>query len=412
MTRLGLGVDGKLALLETENGEPPCVTTTDPVKLTSMSVSQVLAWKRCARRWFLKSVRKVKAPEQTQSRSQGREGHSLIELYYKTGTIPVGHPQERRVRAAVEHLPKPSPAGDIHVEHRGKIQLEEGLPPFYLVIDWVNLQKPGVTQIVDHKFTKRFNERLAKPIDVNNDEQMLTYAEYSFRELPENEVEVAHNTISTAHVARVAPLVFTRIERKRANENWEGQLGIIRKMVTLASAPPADWNDVAGNTEACGDFGGCDYLPVCALKTPTIGVGKNMAHDEASASDLLTKLKAQLLGAAPAAESAVPRVVALEVETATGPKTIAATFTTETVPLLPPDAPSRMTPPEEEAAEKPKKGRKAKASVTERPRYEYDMDEKMTRIEVPYLNERGEDGWELVGFHDGITAVFRRLVLG
>jgi hypothetical protein len=400
MTRLGLGVDGKLALLETENGEPPCATSTAPVTLTSASVSQVLAWKRCVRRWFFRSVRKVKAPEQTQSRSQGREGHSLIEHYYKTGTIPVGHPQERRVRAAVEHLPKPSPAGDIHVEHKGKIQLEEGLPPFYLVIDWVNLQKPGVTQIVDHKFTKRFNERLEKPIDVTNDEQMLTYAEYSFRELPENDVEVAHNTISTAHVARVAPLVFTRIERKRANENWEGMIEVIRKMVTLASAPPADWNDVPGNTEACGDFGGCDYLPICALKTPTIGVGKNMAHDEASASNLLARLKAQIT---PTAE---PEIIRASLpDTATEVNVVGA------VPLLPPDAPSRMTPPEEEAVEKPKKGRKTKA-VTERPRYEYDMDEKMTRVELPYLNERGEDGWELVGFHDGITAVFRRLVIG
>lgn len=251
-------------------------------------------------------------------------------------------------------------------------------------------------RLVDHKTTGDIERKRREPVDLANDPQMLTYAEVTFREHPEATVEVAHNTISTKHKARVLPIEWVPISRSRAEANWARQTEVIRKMVALAAAPPADWNDVACNDNACHDYGGCDFLPICALKTPMLGATK-MTFDEEQASNLLRRL---LAGPSepPPAETPPPTEAAVE-----------------DVALLPPDAPTRMTPAPTEEAPAPKtKVKRAKASKVEAPTtegtWEYQVDKVLETTDAieAYLNTKGAEGWELTGFFDGIYAVFKR----
>jgi hypothetical protein len=79
--------------------------------------------------------------------------------------------------------------------------------------------------------------------------------------------------------------------------------------------------------------------------------------------------------------------------------------------LLPPDAPSRMTPA---AEEKPAKKGKAKKSVESAPgKFQYKVDKLICTVDelVASLETYGEDGWEFVGFFDGVYAVFKRPAL-
>lgn len=396
MTRLVLGADGRLCL-SADSSEPPCITTTDPMQIRSVSVTQINDFERCPRRWFFKKVRGIEAPERaTAGKVIGREIHWLIENYYKRGTM-LSHVHAEKARAAVAHLPQPQPEG-LLVEHRFSIAPADGLPKFTGVIDLVDVRRPGNVRITDHKTTSKYNDRLAHPVDVANDPQMLTYAEWAFREYAEPHVYVAHNTISTTHVARAHLGEYVEIPRYAALENWERMRETTRNMVGVAGAPPSDWNDVPCNTNACNDYGGCDFLPICALKTPTIGV--TMAHDEHAASNLLALLQGTT--------SVKPSPAPIVIDGETYLNALQSGKNIEPVALLPPDAPNRETPAEEEPAPKPAK--KAKAPKFTPPKYEYDVEQMTNQVNVALLNERGADGWELVGFHDGLTAVWRRQI--
>lgn len=404
MTRLVLGVDGRLCL-SSDSSQPPCSTSTEPVAVRSVSVTQVNDFNRCPRRWFFKKVRQVEVPEKpTDSKAIGRDIHWLIERYYKSGTMPVGHVHAEKAMAAVAYLPQPQPTG-LLVEHRFSLNPEDGLPKFTGVIDLVDVRRDDAVRLIDHKTSSKYNELVQKPVDVANDPQMLTYAEWSFMAYPERSVEVAHNRISTKHVARASLGEWAQIPREAAKTNWDRMRGLTRNMVDLASAPPADWNDVPCNTDACGDYGGCDFLPICSLKTPTIGV--KMAADENAASDLLARL-AKLTGA-----TASPQVVSGDpAASVTMPNTViglvvpVGSTAVEPVALLPPDAPSRMTPAVEEPTPTVKATKKPRKKAEDR--WEYEIDRITTKIDEGLLNERGADGWELVGFFDGVDAIWKR----
>jgi CRISPR/Cas system-associated exonuclease Cas4 (RecB family) len=406
-----------------DDGTPPCNTTTEPVKVESVSVSQLNSFGRCKRRWFFQKVRRVPLPPKARpAAAMGQEIHRLHEHYYKKGFVPKGHQHERKVLASLENLPKCGPG----VEAELPFRIEEANEvPFTGVIDLVDrrmmmLSAGGTLRIIDHKTTSSIASKEANPVDVSTDPQMLTYAEVGYREGAER-VEVAHNTISTTHVARILPPVFVHIPREIAAENWAAQRRTIRMMVVCAAAPPSDWNDVPCNTEACFDFGGCDYLPICALKTPTIGVAP-MSHDENAASALLARLTAL---SAPIPPPAAPSSQVIEVIDETPTTPIALTETAEIVidsskmaeivevQLLPPDAPSRMTPLEvvEEKPAKAKRGRKAKeATETKALSVEYFTEKSIGNVDeaVAYLNERAEEGVRLMGIFDGLYFIFER----
>lgn len=142
-----------------------------------------------------------------------------------------------------------------------------------------------------------------------------------------------------------------------------------------------------------------------------------MSHDTDQASALLAKL-ASLTGAV-SAEPVKPALVKLGggdglVVPITAPVVEAPAQLVETseIALLPPDAPSRMTPAEEEAAPKAKRGRKAKVElVSSSVKYTFHVDRLFDAgpddIEG-YLETKQEEGWEFIGFYSGLYPMFRR----
>jgi len=139
-------------------------------------------------------------------------------------------------------------------------------------------------------------------------------------------------------------------------------------------------------------------------------------NEGGEASDFLAQLKAlEAKGAqgyeelpTPTAEEVAPEPTE-EVLPVTEPVVEAENLVEQfiAVPLLPPDAPSRMTPA---APEKPKKEKKTKVTPLKNvARYEYDIDRETVSATVEYLNARAVDGWRLIGF-DGNGYVFEREV--
>jgi hypothetical protein len=292
-------VSKRLVLAGLDDGEPPCATTTDPVKVESVSVSQLNSFNRCQRRWFFQKVRRVRVPTAHKTGANtGTEIHGEHDHYYKRGFVVTGSKHEKKVRASLASLPPCGPDVVSELPFNVPIEAPKGQRlSFTGVIDLVDSAfLPALLKITDHKSTGNIAKLEAEPVDVYNDPQMLTYAHVGYTLFNPARVEVAHNTISSKHVARTIPPVYVYVPRQKAQENWVDQVGIVGNMIELAESPPADWNDVPCNTAACSDFNGCDFLPICTLKTPTLGVAP-MAHDESAASDLLSRLAA--LNAAP-----------------------------------------------------------------------------------------------------------------
>jgi hypothetical protein len=434
----------RLVLAGLDDGDPPCATTTDPVRVGAVSVSQLNSFKRCKRRWFFQKVRRVKVPtEHKAGANTGIEIHAEHDHYYKHGFVVTGSKHERKVRASLENLPPCGPDVSSELSFKVPIDVSGQRLSFVGVIDLVDQAfLPALLKITDHKSTGNIARLKAEPVDVYNDAQMLTYAHVGYTLFNPARVEVAHNTISSKHVARTIPPVYVHVPRQKAEENWVDQLGAVGTMIELAQSPPADWNDVPCNTEACSDFKGCDFLPICTLKTPTLGVAP-MAHDESAASDLLARL-AKLNGAItvvaeppspPPPQSMIlpgeqshqqpPRGVVIEAPASlveTGEIALLPHNPITMTPLLPPDAPSRMTPA---AEEKPgaKKGRPKKAelavtapaaaAVNVPVKWQHKVDKMLDSVDnlAAVLDTHGEDGWELVGFFDGLYAVFKRPAL-
>ncbi len=387
-------------------------TSTDPIVLPSVSVSQLNAYGRCPRRWFLGKVRKVPAPKKP-SASTGIEIHRIIEGWFKRGVIQGATEHLEKCHAAVAQLPAPHPR--LLVEHHFSIPPEDGLPKFTGVIDLVVPPAPPLQEsidIIDHKSSSSVEKIRVNPVSLITDPQMLVYAEWGYRTYGDTRpVRVTHNTISTKHKARVLPLRWVEIPRKTAADNWENQKITIRGMLGLAESPVADFNDVPCNPEACGDYGGCDYLPLCSVKNQSLGV-KKMAYDESAASDLLARLNKLTAGIVKDLPEAPP---ALEEAAAVPPDE-------PPVALLPPDAAPRdpmptvvetaliAEPSEPGATPKAKRGRPAKekptAVTTAATTFEYAIDD---NNDLLALNTRGALGWELVSIGNG-QAVYKRQV--
>jgi hypothetical protein len=394
-------ISKRLVLAGLDDGEPPCATTTDPVKVESVSVSQLNSFNRCQRRWFFQKVRKVRVPTAHKTGANtGTEIHAEHDHYYKRGSVVQGSKHEKKVRASLASLPPCGPDVVSELPFNVPIEAPKGQRlSFTGVIDLVDSAfLPALLKITDHKSTGNIAKLEAEPVDVYNDPQMLTYAHVGYTLFNPARVEVAHNTISSKHVARTIPPVYVYVPRQKAQENWVDQVGIVGNMIELAESPPADWNDVSCNTAACSDFNGCDFLPICTLKTPTLGVAP-MAHDESAASDLLSRLAALNAAPSPAAPSVMEAPAHL-VETGE-------------IALLPPDAPSRMTPAAEEKPVKKGKVAKSRSAVIVPGKFQYKVDKLICTVDelVASLETYGEDGWEFVGFFDGVYAVFKRLAL-
>lgn len=376
-------------------------------------MSQIITYDRCHRRWLLKSARRVQLPDNWGKKSAqlGNEIHELIKRYYWTGALPPPeHLHYKKVVAALENCP---PRHDqVLSETFFKLQLGPDLPVFTGIVDLVDSRDWPSVRVIDHKTSSRFNQLELEPVDVGNDPQMLTYSEVQYQKGAEH-VQVAHNTISTTHVARVSAIRWTPVSRQRSADNWGKQLESIRNMLALAQSPPADWNDVPANESACGDYGGCDFLPICSLKTPLLGV-PTMAHDTDQASALLARLSA-LSGVVTAAPPPPPPAV-IEVAPVVIEAPLSLVETSE-IRLLPPDAPSRMTPAEEEPKAAAKKGRPKKAaasapSFADFPKYDFQVDRLFDAApeEIEgYLEAKQDDGWEFLCWYSGLYPMFRRL---
>lgn len=226
------------------------------------SASELVTWKRCKRRHWFQYVARVTVPQKA-SAARGTAWHTEVEVYLKGGAKP----KEPAVVQALPHVPPPGP--QVFPEQRFEMECVPGtrIRGFLDVLDLRDACNPRVLDLkttVDFRWAKAAHE-------IATDTQMVTYGVHAQRQVQDATLGcVAADSVTCTLLyikARGAPdvrPVSYRFTREALQDAWETHV-----KVPAVSAGKSiliqRWQDAEPNPDACGDYGGCPFKPVCGL---------------------------------------------------------------------------------------------------------------------------------------------------
>jgi hypothetical protein len=240
---------------------------------THVSPSQIMAFRRCALRWWWQTIAGFRSPE-TASQKLGKAIHAELEAYLKNGEMPTN----RIALSGITRLPNPEDVDELDVEFGFELQVD-GMP--VPVIGFIDLKEPAAHRVSDHKTTSNF--QYAKSADeLEGDPQSIIYCTVGA------EPEIVGNpkpwgtdkvVFPVAPTWR-GPIKFRHIyyrtqggaistEREvqyRTKEQLQRQMdGLVRVTQRMAHAAMQDNPaTVDVNLSACDDYGGCPHRARCA----------------------------------------------------------------------------------------------------------------------------------------------------
>ncbi len=356
------------------------------------SVSQVDNYLDCARKHFFKSVLKLPDPS-NEAAQRGTSIHKAVEntsAQLADGAqleealdahSPVDAPWMRYVRALAQADALPHP-GEPHVrEHRFSIPTHTGIP-FIGLIDQI-LDERTPIDLTDFKSTSDI--RYAKtPLELSTNLQLNAYAYYIFQHVPDDIVRARLVYVEAKKIPPKKKLprvvnVHVDLDRTNVSRIWNGDVPfgdqtkglflpkVLDDMLRTATETE-DFNDITPTTTSCTKYGGCPYRTQCGL-SPFVGLRK----DNTKMAGFLSKTNgaAKPNGEAPPPASTTPPKTAstgflarakASGETPTPRPTeeerqakLDKDFGPAAVPtgIVPPDAPSRMTPLETKTEAEP-----------------------------------------------------------
>jgi len=243
-------------------------------ELKRVSASQVESFRSCRRLWYWQNVVGLRAPPRP-SQELGTKVHAAIEAYLGGKEQPGAGKDAKKVAACLEAAKKilPPPGPDLLLEEPIGFPTYEGGPTMIGFVDLVNPRglDAGVLSIDDHKTTKSFDWCKSEE-ELKGNVQALVYSHWGYDE-GANEVFFAHNYVRT--VNPLAHRVGATMPRARVESGWVGILADVRAMVELAATGPNNPIGVPGNHRHCPAYGGCwfqkeghctDVVPASALK--------------------------------------------------------------------------------------------------------------------------------------------------
>lgn len=301
------------------------------VKLAYVSASQVESYRKCPRYWYGRSVLKLPEPPRPAA-EKGSRVHAATEEYLKTGALPEDEETRNILSAGLGNLPERG--DDLDLELGFELPTWDGGPIWTGYIDLIDSRAKPV-RIIDHKTISDF--RYCKtPEELLSSTQMMSYARWYFSVEDAAEVEVTHLYLRTKRPYK-AHKVSALATRKRVEEIWDRDLGLVREMVGCRERGPADISGLDPNTASCGMYGGCPFRSKCGL-LPTISQMKGatkMSDTNKANGDAMPKLSLSERLAKKRAESgaAVPLPM----------PTVSVMLAPPAEGVVPPDAPPRNT---------------------------------------------------------------------
>ena len=226
--------------------------TNTPKPEIRVSVSQIKKYKRCPKAWWYEY-----GPLQDKSPSKpaaalGTKVHEILESYLLTGANPPDNKAGRIASCGLDKLP--DPAG-LDIERSITIPLTNQAN-ILCRIDMVGTDRP---YIGDHKTTSDF--KWAKTCgELENDVQLLTYAYAAYFEEKPETVDAELIYYRTRGLP-VSMSVATSLPWEAIEKNWEAIGEIAEEMAPKKIDPTGE--SCAGNSSACGDYGGCYHAPKC-----------------------------------------------------------------------------------------------------------------------------------------------------
>lgn len=352
-------------------------------KLTQVSVSQVDTFSKCPRKWFYNSILKIRQPE-TRSQRLGTEFHAILENYTLTGELRPPDPEFpealEMAQAALDHIPKHGTKQGLMAEHEFWLDTYEGGPKWMGYIDLVIPDvEIGPDEIKEHPvpvgkailgaelddYKSRSDHKYNKtPEELLEDTQFGAYAKWAFSCSDYEFIRAKHINVNTRGRKKAVPISVV-LTRAQAEKIWQRDLEKVRKMAYWAEvAPDADF--VPPNTSHCNEYGGCFYRDKCGVE-PVQKFDRGGEARKMTLKELIAKQKeaATSAPAQPVAPAAPPATASTAAATTAPPAAVvnplkallasqsqanAAAAPAADPAVLPPDAPSRVSTPEEVAA--------------------------------------------------------------
>lgn len=257
-------------------------TLAEDGSLRLVSASQTIVYKRCALKWHFGYKAKLKRKPMGKGAAIGDAAHDRLKTFLRTG---------QDVRGALEmvgaRMLEPYLWAAPGKPWQGPGMVEEPLiapyvktPGGVLIGGYFDFYIPGLTgregtgfewpTIIDHKFKKKLAEYGIDEEELADDPQTLIYGAWALARQPTADgVVMRHHQHQTeGEGGRFPKPVEVRLTRDDLLRRW----GLLAKVVDegmcatakVAPAEPGGTPEgVPYNTEACGDFGGCDFELTC-----------------------------------------------------------------------------------------------------------------------------------------------------
>lgn len=310
-------------------------------KWTQTSASQHSAFQRCQRYWYFGWIDKIKGPT-TPAMQRGTDIHDEVEHYLKNGAVRTSKRYTEKkldyapyVNALIPHLPEPLHP-DLIVEQRIQLECGPGLPWWLGFID-IGFSGYKILQIRDLKSTSDF--RYAKTEkELLENIQLMSYAKWVYEQGHTGPIDLGHIYIKTEKkIVRPKPktkVVAIEVSQGHVEDVWNREMATVAEMVDAACVSSA--HDLPPTTSACGMYGGCPHREQCGI-TPEMTLSSLFKPKQKEGNNMGNKFLEKMRAKA----------------------------ATKDTGIVPPDAPSRETSPEEAEkirAEQQAKLDKAKAA--------------------------------------------------
>lgn len=231
--------------------------------LLRTSPSALQTFRRCNLRWYHDKVLKTPSKVRFGAGAElGKKEHDLLETWLKTGQDVRG-----RIASAVgDTLLGPYLAD---MPFRGGVAMVEGelvtpevlTPAGIQVAGRYDVYIPGtVPVVIDHKF-KASKDYFTSEGDLYEDEQAIIYGYWAMLRDPEARYfEFRHHNHQTK-----GRIFGSAVVAKFTRDDILKKFGAISKDIDTKMAPCAKLEEqqVAFNTNACWDYGGCAFLHAC-----------------------------------------------------------------------------------------------------------------------------------------------------
>jgi len=225
-----------------------------------VSASQITTFRECRAKWAWDKLDRLPRSESTPAQKKGTRVHKILENYLKDGTPPDPGTEEGRIAlAGIKFLPDPQAAV---VE--GELNIMADNVNYIGFIDFEYV-KDGVPVVGDHKTTGNLDYAKTKD-DLKKDVQAIIYAAYMI-EKHQTEVIGLNWVYYKTKSHPESFIVALELDREAIAKEFN-KIQTTAKEMMEAHESGKKTKDLVPNPNACGNYGGCQYLKQCILNNP------------------------------------------------------------------------------------------------------------------------------------------------